>query len=570
MNKQHTDSAQNYNCKKNYYSLKYSNNTVIYSLILLLLIIALCRMELYSQAYIQTAKIVSPDRAENDEFGVSVSIFEDYALIGSWHQNDTIGDSIIVEDAGAVYCYKKDEANNWVMNQKIVASDPDTNHWFGRSVSIYDTYCVIGSHGNTTDSNGENKLFRSGAAYIFELDNDGNWVEIQKIVSSDRNREEAYGYSVALDEDYLVIGNYKDCQDENGEDSIYFAGSAFIYERDVNNIWDEVQKIVASDRDYLDIFGNEVSISGNYIIVGAVYEDEDINGSNTLQYAGSAYIFERDDFGNWNETQKIVASDRSSNVRFGFSVSVFDEYAIVGANFDHNGLVGMDSLSGAGSAYIFERNNNGIWTEIQKIVASDRSSADNFGSSVSQSSDTAVISAIGEADGNGGGNPAPGSGSAYIFVHENNGNWSEIQKIAATDRDTADYFGFSTSIYGNSIIIGALREDEDSNGQNTIINAGSAYIFGTTSTGIIVSEAIESKIILYPNPAKDEIAISNPQEIKLNEAYIFNMGGTLIKTINLTNMGKEKLIDISDLVGSTFIILIKGDNVRVTKQLIKK
>jgi len=537
---------------------------------MLLFITALCRMELYSQAYIQTEKIVSPDRAENDEFGISVSIFEDYALVGSWYQNDTIGDSTIVEDAGAVYCYKKDEANNWVMIQKIVASDPDTNHWFGRSVSIYDTYCVIGSPGNTTDSYGENKLFRSGAAYIFKLDNDGSWVEIQKIVSSDRNREEAFGYSVALDEDYLVIGNYKDCQDESGGDSIYFAGSAFIYEKDANNIWNEVQKIVASDRDYLDIFGHDVSISGNYIIVGAVYEDEDANGSNTMQYAGSAYIFERDEIGNWDEVQKIVASDRSSNVRFGFSVSVFDEYAIVGANFDYNGLVGMDSLSGAGSAYIFERINNGIWTEIQKIVPSDRSTDDHFGASISQSSDTAVIAAIGEADGNGGSIPAPGSGSAYIFVHQNNGNWSEIQKIAATDRDTADFFGFSTSIYGNSIIIGAMREDEDSNGQNTIINAGAVYIFGTTSTGIIVSEIIESKIILYPNPANDEIVISNPREIELSEAYIYNMRGSLIKTINLNNMGKERIIDISDLVGSAFIILIKGENVRVTKQFIKE
>lgn len=569
MKKQPTVYAQNHGCNKNYYSLKYSNNTAIYSLIMFLLVTAICRMDLYSQTYNQTAKVTSPDRAENDEFGVSVSIFNDYALVGSWYQNDTISDSIIVKEAGAVYCYKKDEANNWVMKQKISASDPDSNHWFGRSVSIYDTYCVIGSTGNTTDSNGGNKIFRSGAAYIFELDNDGNWTEIQKIVSSDRGQEEAYGYSVALDENYLVVGNYRDSQDEYGEDSIYFAGSAFIYERDENNLWNEVQKVVASDRDYSDLFGNEVSISGNYLIVGAVYEDEDANGNNTLSNAGSAYIFERDDLGNWNEIQKIAASDRSYNTRFGFSVSVFDEYAIVGANFDYKGLPGMDSLSGAGSAYVFERNSNGSWYEVQKIAASDRSAMDHFGSSVSQSGETVLISAAGEADGNGGGIPAPDGGSAYIFEYDD-GNWSEMQKIAATDRDTADYFGFSTSIYGNSIVIGALREDEDSNGQNTISNAGSAYFFEATSTGIIVPEPIEAKIILYPNPAQDNITISNPKEMELNEACIYNMGGTMIKTINLTNMGKQKTIDVSDLIGSAYIILIKGENVRITKQLIKE
>ena len=80
----------------------------------------------------------------------------------------------------------------------------------------------------------------------------------------------------------------------------------------------------------------------------------------------------------------------------------------------------------------------------------------------------------------------------------------------------------------------------------------------------------EHQIKIYPNPANDEIVISNPKEIELTEAYIYNMGGSLIKTINLNNMGKEKLIDISDLVGSAFIILIKGENVRVTRQLFKE
>ena len=81
----------------------------------------------------------------------------------------------------------------------------------------------------------------------------------------------------------------------------------------------EQNKIVASDRFTDDQFGSLVSISGNYAIVGAVNEDEDENGLNTISNCGWAYIYEKDSNGNWVEVQKIVASDRSGYDRYSFS-----------------------------------------------------------------------------------------------------------------------------------------------------------------------------------------------------------------------------------------------------------
>ena len=74
--------------------------------------------------------------------------------------------------------------------------------------------------------------------------------------------------------------------------------------------WSEIQKIVASDRAIDSDFGVSVSISGNYAIVGARYEDHDENGLNYMSMAGSAYAFERDGGVTWSQVNKIVSSDR--------------------------------------------------------------------------------------------------------------------------------------------------------------------------------------------------------------------------------------------------------------------
>ncbi len=87
--------------------------------------------------------------------------------------------------------------------------------------------------------------------------------------------------------------------------------------------WNEVMKTVASDRaEVEEYYGWSVSISGHFAIVGAYWDEEDANGENTLYQAGSAYILEKDENGYWNQVQKIVASDREENDKFGNAVSI--------------------------------------------------------------------------------------------------------------------------------------------------------------------------------------------------------------------------------------------------------
>jgi len=156
-------------------------------------------------------------------------------------------------------------------------------------------------------------------------------------------------------------------------------------------------KLTASDGAANDRFGSSVSISGDVAIVGASGNDD--NGTDS----GSAYTFARKEGGtdNWGEVTKLPASDAVSTALFGFSVSISGDLAIVGA-------VGNDDYgSSSGSAYIFARNEGGAnnWGEVTKLTASDAVSLALFGFSVSISGDVAIVGAYWNH----------GSGSAYIL-----------------------------------------------------------------------------------------------------------------------------------------------------------
>ncbi|MCH7887296.1 MAG: FG-GAP repeat protein, partial [Candidatus Marinimicrobia bacterium] len=153
-------------------------------------------------------------------------------------------------------------------------------------------------------------------------------------------------------------------------------------------------KITASDGAENDHFGESASISGDYAVVGARFDDD--NGLSS----GSAYVFKRSGT-SWAQEAKLLPSDGAVEDRFGVSVSISGDYAVVGAKFDD------DNGSKSGSAYVFKRA-GASWTEEVKLLPSDGAAGDEFGKSVSISGDYAVVGAFGDDD-NG-----SGSGSAYV------------------------------------------------------------------------------------------------------------------------------------------------------------
>lgn len=243
--------------------------------------------------------------------------------------------------------------------------------------------------------------------------------------------------SVAINGNYAIIGATQN--DDGGTDS----GSAYIFVRSGGTTWTQQQKLVASDGAAGDSFGQSVSIDGDYAIVGATRNDD--AGSNS----GSAYVFIRSGT-TWTEQQKLVASDAAAEDSFG-RVSISGDYVAVSARGDNNNT---------GSVYVFIRSGT-MWTEQQKLIASDAATSDDFGNSVSIIGDYIVVGSPLNDD------AGSTSGSSYIFRRFGT-MWTEIQKLVASDAAISDHFGESVSISAGNVIVGANQQS---------VGNGSAYIF---------------------------------------------------------------------------------------------
>ena len=268
----------------------------------------------------QTEKLTASDGAADDDFGFSVSISGNNAIVGAQSDDDN------GENSGSAYIFERSDGT-WPQTAKLTASDGGIRNSFGIGVSISDNYAIVGAY--LDDDNG----FNSGSAYIFER-NDDVWTQVKKLIPSDGAAYDYFGYGVSISGDNAVVGAYGD--DGNEENS----GSAYIFER-INSTWTLVSKLSVNDQTADSYFGTNVSISGNFIILGA-YGDDD-NGD----YSGSAYLFER--IGDtWTQVDKITPSDGAAHDNFGYRVSVSGNYAIVSAIHDNDN--GYDS----GSAYIYQ------------------------------------------------------------------------------------------------------------------------------------------------------------------------------------------------------------------------
>jgi hypothetical protein len=381
----------------------------------------------------ESAKLLASDGAAGDQFGRSVSVAGDLAVVGAIWDDDK-GDA-----SGAAYMFRRNPGapRSWIQEQKVLPSDGAALDQFGISVSIWGNKAVIGAFGD--DDNGSD----SGSAYVFGW-NGSTWVQEQKLQPSDGAALDQFGISVSVSGDVAVVGANSD--DDNG----FFSGSAYVFRSDGSS-WVQEQKLLASDGAVMDDFGVSVSVSGDVVVVGArLHNGNDPN-------SGAAYVF-RWNGSSWVEEQKLLASDGAASDFFGLSVSVSEDVAGVGAwGTDDNGPE-------SGSSYVF-RWNGSSWVQQQKLLASEGATGDHFGSPVSVSGNVAVVGAWGTDD-NG-----PESGSSYLF-RWNGSSWLQEHKLLASDGAASDQFGRSSvSVSGDVAVLGASGTDD--NGPNS----GSAYVF---------------------------------------------------------------------------------------------
>lgn len=280
------------------------------------------------------AKITAPDGSANDNFGRSVYSFGDVLVVGAMNDDDTGTDS------GSVYIfrYDRDNTQQWILEEKITASDGDNGDRFGYCVSAANDVIAVG----TPYDNGEagNDI---GSTYIFRYDRDDSkqWLEEAKITPEDGIANDYFGCAVSINNNLVVIGADND-NNINGKE----AGSAYIfrYNRNEYEPWLFEAKLLASNGHKGDNFGHAVSVYGKNVVVGAINGDDE--GINT----GTAYIFRNNPFSynHWTEVAKLQSTNNKGDDKFGNSVAVSNDKVVIGAPYND------DNNENSGMAYVFD------------------------------------------------------------------------------------------------------------------------------------------------------------------------------------------------------------------------
>ena len=288
-------------------------------------------------------RLFANDGEPGDQLGGSVSMSGDYLIAGAY------GDSDHEYLSGAAYIFKRTE-NGWSQKQKLYASDPGYWNLFGISVSISGNYAIVGANGND-------------AAYIFEKNGD-SWQQVQKLSTNDGS---FFGFHVLISGNTALVGAIKD--DENGTD----AGAVYVFEQKPDGTWPTIatQKLLDSDGQSFNSFGDSISVSDNYMIIGA-------RGNNG--YDGAAYIFKKGSNG-WEEECKLLPKISGQDGCFGYTVSLSGNYAIAGEE-------------GTKSVHVYKRDNNS-WNETATLT-NNEPSVNNFGHSacISNSANYIIVGAF--------------------------------------------------------------------------------------------------------------------------------------------------------------------------------
>ncbi|MCG3162016.1 MAG: hypothetical protein JMDDDDMK_03244 [Acidobacteria bacterium] len=446
-------------------------------------------------AWTEQARLKANDGEGGDQFGFSVALEGDTALIGAPNNAITVGGQ------GAAYIFTRSGAS-WTQQQRLIAVNAGADDHFGNAVALSGEKALIGAYLAESDDSGMVYDFRRGptgwaqtsrfrahnlavgahfgvsvaldgdtavigaslglfqtgpnavdqrSAYVFlQL---GEWVQVRQFGPELGSANDSFGYAVALDGDTVLVGAYRG--DAAGADQ----GAAYAFAlRDSRSV--ERQRLIAQDGAEFDHFGGAVAISGDTLVVGAGGDDIGMNADQ-----GSAYVFTRSGASQpvWTFQQKLVAAntDGLANDNFGASVAVDADTVAVGAT----GVNG-----GRGAVYVFTRN-GAVWTQQQKLAANDGAVFDTFGFSVALDGGTLVAGAplaVINANAN--------QGAAYVFTR-NGAVWTQQRKLTANDGAMDDRFGFAVALDNDTVAVGA---PEDTIGSNA--KQGSVYVFTRNGT----------------------------------------------------------------------------------------
>jgi hypothetical protein len=369
-----------------------------------------------------------------------------------------------------------------------------TDGWLGVSTATSTSFCVVGMH--RVDIGG---VQNRGAAYVYSP---STGALIATLVNPSAT-DDAFGTSVSVSENTVVVGAW--LFDDAGATN---SGRAYVFNATTGAL---IATLANPSPAMSDHFGRSVSVSGNTVVVGA---DNDNTGG---EGSGQAYMFNA-------TTGAVIATLANpfpaSGANFGITVSVSGNTAVVGAS-----QVSTTGFLSSGQAYVFNATTGAL---ITTLVNPSPTTNKFFGWSVSVWGNTVVV---GASDMSG------GSGQAYVFDATTS---ALIATIANPSSAGNDGFGNGAlSMWGNTVVVGAYSDDTDA------LNSGQAYVFDATTGALIATLANPSpaasngfgwSVSVWGNTVVVGAPGVDTQNVDQGAAYVFTLDSATPSPPVVTNI----------------------------------
>ncbi|MEZ5977837.1 MAG: FG-GAP repeat protein [Planctomycetota bacterium] len=307
---------------------------------------------------VPTDRVLVPSGAPNGaNYGWSVDADGVRLATGAYDE------SSVAPEGGAAAIFAR-TPSGWVEEALLRPPTSQALGRFGWSVAIDGDRAAVG------------EPFRNGAAvstgavHLFERVA-GTWNHVVTLTASDATASDGFGFAVDLDGDLLVVDSVLD--DAVAPDG----GAVYVFERDANGIWGEVAQFAGSATTTGASFGIDLAIEGERIAIGAPGESP----------SGAAYVFERDAQGVFVEAARIALTGAPEDAAFGDAVALLGDRLLVGAPNDDASSFATDT----GSARLFERDGSGTWSAVATLVPNELEKNARFGDSVALASDHALV-----------------------------------------------------------------------------------------------------------------------------------------------------------------------------------
>lgn len=413
------------------------------------------------QAFIKAA---NPDA--EDLFGFAVALRGNTLVVGAPEEDgDSPGvngddSSNEIATSGAVYVFERTGAD-WAQVAYLKAAEPTESASFGHSVAL-------------------DRVALGGAAVP-----GGNGALWRLVVGAYHDRSSGVGFNPA-EQDMAAP----------------YSGAAYIFDNDGSG-WMQTAHLKASNTDPGDAFGTSVALADNVVVVGAPEEQSAGQGSDadpaddSAMFSGAAYVFDYDvQNATWAQTAYLKADNSAADFRFGTALSIDGQTIAVGSLTEPSARTGVNPEAGntdapeAGSVHIFDRDAEGKWTQSAYLKASNSDQRDHFGAVLELRGNALAVAAPLEASAQPGiqppqdDNTAPGAGAVYLFFR-NDGEWSQQAYLKASNAQPGDNFGLGIGFDGVQLAVGAPYEDSSAGGitsenggpNNAARAAGAVYWF---------------------------------------------------------------------------------------------